>query len=584
MNNYNYRTNSFKSAEGKTNGFSFTGLRSRRNRRLLDSILMIYMAICTLWFSLETIVFFSEKAAGSPLKFFPSWLRAVGIVLILAEVLMVSPRRRGPLRFLLYGICLSAFIASLIHIKYGFINNFRTILMMLICFALFYGASYSIPEKRLRSFLRILYALLAILWFVACCLSLVQFALQIGSDGPNHATVFWLRGTGFANQRLTGVFGFPEYGGVTGVMLIIIGALFFVKYKNLPLRILLVILNLPVYIYLVLCGSRNAALAFFLAVSCGTLLLTRKYFPGTAAKGRLFCLVLSLLVLIASLGLYTATKRAAEFLPPIIGIKTEEETGAATNEKKIATERAVSGKDKAESAATAAGAGIPEAPLSAVRMADSNKVPMIINGISVGNVRKKSEVDNKEKATEEESEDLAETTDTGLLKRTYRDGDITTGRLKIWRNYRRLWKEIGIFGLSPENTGYYVQEHHPKMYIVTTPEKATPWAAAQGYVFHPHNGYIKVYASAGFLGLFLMLGFFLGAAVRTVRYILNQRTLSLEFIFTLLVLIAGASSAIFDLELFFTFNPPTFFFWLGMSFLFRLTTSPFHRADPKMHR
>lgn len=516
-----------------------SSLRSKKNIRLLETAILSYITICTLWFSLNTIVIVWQQVLKTPFKSFPFLLRAIGVLLIAAEIILVSPRKRAPHRFLLYGICLCALISSIIQIKYGFRKNFQTILQMLILFSLFYGSSYALPQKRLRRYMAFFYGLFAVVWFAACSLSLIQYVIQLISEDPGTYSIFWIKGTGFVNHRLTGIFTYPEYGSVPGVMLMMAGLQFFLKTERIRLRVLLVILNLPVYLYLVLCGSRNAALAFFAAVFIGAFLLSFKYCSHFSGKGIKFSLILALAVLLGSVCFFTVTKQVAEFVSVRI-VTNKDEINKDNEEVKLPA-----GVNK----------DTDRTPVFAVSFHNSGKLP------SVSKSSRSDEEDN----------------DSGMLRRTYRDGDFTTGRLKIWRNYFRLWKEIGLFGLSPENTGYYVQEHHPKMYIVTTPERLTPAESRAGYVFHPHNGYIKVYSSAGFIGLFLMIGFFSAVISRSILWIRRNSTLSLELICTLLVLIAGASSALFDMELFFVNNPPTFLFWLYMSFLFKITAAPAKR-------
>ncbi len=628
-------------------------LRSRHSVHLLETIVMVYIAVCTLWYSLHSLTPFFIKADATVLVNFPMWLRIAGVVLLIAELIMISPRRRAPLRFLLYGICLSALISSFIYIRYGFLKNYQTILTMFEVFAIFYGASYAIPRKRLRSFVTILYTLMAIIWFIACCLSLVQFFLQIGVNGPNHSSSIWLRGTGLLKGRLTGIFGYPEYGGITGVILLAGGVYYFLKSSSVLTRVILVILNVPVYLYIVLCGSRNAAIAFFEMMFVGALLLCRKYFRSTAAKGIRYSIMLSVAVLLVSVLAYVGTRAGSLFIQGLIPINDEsavEETAFTDGTPMIATGNSmfISGltadtdesfskkKVFTDGTPTIAAGSSAKGIVSAIYSSDNEKIPAValpyadgetspvlsvrdnsgkssqalissealisskalisseaskssqalISSQALKSSKASKSSDNDKTTTTEKTtkkttrkETGIETEGSALFSRTYRDGDFTTGRLKVWRNYFRLSKEIGLFGLSPENLGFYVREHHPKMYIVTSIENSNPALAESGFVFHPHNGYIKVYASAGYLGALLMLIFLISAIVRTIRWTLRHRTLSLEFIAVVVILMVCASSAMFDLELFFVFNPSTFLFWLCMSLLFKITSpSPRKRS------
>ena len=178
--------------------------------------------------------------------------------------------------------------------------------------------------------------------------------------------------------------------------------------------------------------------------------------------------------------------------------------------------------------------------------------------------------DGKSKAEEEKNEsgkdkDKDKKTQSGrkaLLNRRIRSGDITTGRLRIWRDYLSLSGEIGLFGLSPENASFFIQEHDPDLYIASFIRENYPKNYAAGYVFHTHSGYLRVFVSTGFVGSALLLIFMALCAIRAIRYVGAVKAVSPAFLFSFLAVLAGASSALFDNEIFFTQNPTSLVFWL----------------------
>ncbi len=244
----------------------------RRLLLFLEYAILIFTGFCIIWYSLYVIVPFINLASKTPLRQMIRYLRYIGVFLTVANLILARRLRQAPGVFCLYGICLIAAVSSLVQLEYGYRNNLVTIEWMLTLSCLFYGALFRMKRRRLLVFVTVTYMILLVIWSVASWLSLAQFVLQIGEDGPNYATTPWLGGVGFARHRLFGVFGYPEYGSVTGLMLLIIGAYYFIRLRSRFVRIFIVLFSLPFFPYIVISGSRNAALAFGLVLFTGTLL------------------------------------------------------------------------------------------------------------------------------------------------------------------------------------------------------------------------------------------------------------------------------------------------------------------------
>lgn len=553
-----------------------------RMNNYFELILLFYLTFCILWSGLYRIIPFIDFSLKTPLRRMTLWLRYAGTALTIAElvfVLLLRPRRRSPGILSLYGICSVAVLSSYFQRQYGYKSNLDSILWMIIFIALFYGAVCHVSARRMRIFSICAYMSVLLLWSVSCALSLVQFALQIGSYGPNHSSSPWLGGYGFnlRQHRLYGIFGYPEYGAVTGLMLILIGIYFFIIIRNILFRVGIAVLNTPLFLYLVLSVSRNAALALYEVTFIGTFLFTWKCWKRTSGKHIALLLGISLGAVLLMHGLYAGTMSAAKNIPPLFN--RSKENSASSGSFRSAVLPAGSMKD----------GQIPDVLIFIPeRDSDSGDVdtpaqsvwtcplPQTGSQLSAGSAAgRMTGIRSKEAGALQlphRKEDKAKHKDRSNeinLQRKYKEGDLSTGRLKIWKDYFSLYKEIGLFGLSPENAGFYIQEHNPDLFICTYVKSTDEALYKSGYVFHTHSGYLRVFVATGFLGLALLL-FFIGLVIRRIlRRICCPGPLPLCFLFSLLVCVVGASSALFDNELFFNTNPTAPIFWLSLCILMR---------------
>ena len=307
----------------------------RRLLLFLEYAILIFTGFCIIWYSLYVIVPFINLVSKTPLRQMIRYLRYIGVFLTVANLILARRLRQAPGVFCLYGICLIAAVSSLVQLEYGYRNNLVTIEWMLTLSCLFYGALFRVKKRRLLVFVTVTYMILLVIWSVASWLSLAQFVLQIGEDGPNYATTPWLGGVGFARHRLFGVFGYPEYGSVTGLMLLIIGAYYFIRLRSRFVRIFIVLFSLPFFPYIVISGSRNAALAFGLVLFTGTLLFLWKNRELALRRSLPLSLQAAAASVIIFLVLYMGTRLIAAHIPPLFSGTGGNDTAEITTGKSI---------------------------------------------------------------------------------------------------------------------------------------------------------------------------------------------------------------------------------------------------------
>ena len=616
----------------------------RRLLLFLEYAILIFTGFCILWYSLYVIVPFINLVSKTPLRQMIRYLRYIGVFLTVANLILARRLRQAPGVFCLYGICLIAAVSSLVQLEYGYRNNLVTIEWMLTLSCLFYGALFRMKRRRLLVFVTVTYMILLVIWSVASWLSLAQFVLQIGEDGPNYATTPWLGGVGFARHRLFGVFGYPEYGSVTGLMLLIIGAYYFIRLRSRFVRIFIVLFSLPFFPYIVISGSRNAALAFGLVLFTGTLLFLWKNRELALRRSLPLSLQAAAASVIIFLVLYMGTRLIAAHIPPLFSGTGGNDTAEITTGKSIydqpdndlpgrdqlindlatndlAIKGLVSGSPAsgiktglsgmhslvAESRAPAVAFTSESAfALESAFASDSaftsdfdhtsntsRKIKTLSTDKSSGKtavnialkegetaavISAEKEEDKEKEAAGEKAEDTENTQEEGLLDRRYKGGELSNGRRDIWSNYLSMAGEIGLIGFSPENAGFVIQKIHPELYICRIIRRHQPDLYKTGYVYHTHSGYLRVFVATGFLGLALLIIFIIRCAHAVLRQILRSRSLSLEFLFSLLIVVAGAVTAMFDNELFFNMNPESLIFWAALAILIKNALTA-----PKVH-
>jgi len=153
------------------------------------------------------------------------------------------------------------------------------------------------------------------------------------------------------------------------------------------------------------------------------------------------------------------------------------------------------------------------------------------------------------------------------LNRDYLEEDITNDRMEIWSDYIRLYKEVGLLGLSPGNYMPYIMENHPDLYIVDYIKQYYPDKYESGIIYHVHSGYMMVYVSAGIAGILSLAVFVLLCLIRLIGIIRKDKKVSGLFIGAIALVVAGALSAVFDESLFFQNNLQTTIFWLALGVL-----------------
>lgn len=433
-----------------------------------------------------------------------------GLVLMATNILFQTGWRNSRRVFFLYGICLLDALTSFMAAGGVELAWKQQLKRELITIVLFYCAAQSVSRDLSGRMLHIFYWGWLLFWSMMCCLSLCQFALMLGKDGTRITDLLLLQGSGYNGRRLFGVFDTPEYAAVTSLLLMLAGGYCFASTRSIVERSLLALCNTPLLFFLVLSGSRNAQAALYLCLFLAAGLACFKRTSASRSRSRRACLAIAAAIAVAAgahLG-YMTIQRTAEHIPGLFS----DYSGPLA--------QAVPVQD----------------PLT----------------------------DEDQKTTGIAGEEKVR-----YLERIDTKGNIGTNRFSIWKDYLSLWTEYGLFGLSSTYDSRYIQTHHPELFICEYIREHDPAAYATGYVYHPHNGCLKTLVSTGYLGFAFLMLFLLGCVKDTWKAIRKAETVRPTLLFPLLIAAAGFSSTMFDLELFFVFNPVSYIFWLALGILMK---------------
>ena len=486
---------------------------SNRNWKIcLELLTLFFIGVEILWQECRVCYFtLSFPPLTEHLYPIESYTLRAGFALTVANVLFLTGWRKSKRVVLLYGIlfldALSSFVAAGgVELMWG-----QQLSREIITVVLFYCAAQSMREGLLGRLLHHFYWLWLLLWSVMCCVSLAQFALML-CDGTRMTNILQLLGAGYYGHRLFGMFTSPEYGAMTSLLIILAGGYYFVSTRSRAERTLLAICNVPLLFYLVLSRSRNAQVALYLSLllGAGIVHFKRTSVSWTCGRRRLMAMVVAFAVVAGTHLGYVIIQRTAEHIPSFFS----DYFGSLSRETSLQSSSPYESTEASEERTET-----PEAGTETLQL-------------------------------EEEEE-----TKNRLLDRIDTEGNIDTNRFSIWKDYISLWKEYGLFGLSSTYDSQYIMKHHPDLFIC----EYNP-----GSVYHSHSGYLKTLVSTGYLGIALLMLFLLGVVKNGWKAICEMKKTRPELLFPLLVVVAGCSSAMFDLELFFVFNPISYLFWLAL--------------------
>ena len=285
---------------------------------MVNLLVKLYVAVVIVTYVLLTIAPVVTMISTTPLSRIRMILGLLGALLLAVDAVTNRGLWRGKNCILLYGICVCAGLSALQYVRYGLKDNLFDLAWVAIQFGLTYSLAQRLSKAEMSRFVRRVFAVTLVIWFAACCVSVYQFAMQIGyryTFNPNSDSPELCR-QGFWNHRLFGVFTGLDYAAYISLAHLIAGISVVMGGKNRWLRIVVGIMLIPIALYLVLCGSRSVQVALFLYASVFGWLMARNRLESRGGLHALFLkLAAALCALAVAVGCYYGVKKAAAYVP-----------------------------------------------------------------------------------------------------------------------------------------------------------------------------------------------------------------------------------------------------------------------------
>ena len=250
---------------------------ARRSYPIFDAVVLAYIALVLLvqvLFQISPAVTFF---ASTPLINIQTWLGLLGGALLAVDLFTNKRLWQTPFCLFLYGLLLLAAVASVRMVDYGVKENLYKLCWAAIQFGLVYSCAYRMETERLKHYLGILFGTLLVIWLIACCVSLYQFARLIGYDyvvNPLAQDASSNR-QGFYDHRLFGIFYTLNHGAYGSLMFFLLGLLYAMRTKRVLVKVLLTVSNLILLCHIVASQSRSAMVSLCVCMFTTAFLLTR---------------------------------------------------------------------------------------------------------------------------------------------------------------------------------------------------------------------------------------------------------------------------------------------------------------------
>jgi len=209
-------------------------------------------------------------------------------------------------------------ISSITMIKYGYMDNAKTIIWSTILFGVLYTYSQMRDNKQMEKTIRIAIIILSIIWSTAILIGLYQYMMQITyfvrlEDYPI------LKAQGFYYNRLFGIFVDPNFAAVTSVMLLFGSIYSFITSNNKWIKSIWVLNAILQFLYVILSGSRSGLLVFVFGVMIYAFLKVYSSFQIKEKKSNILRLIVTIVIsIIAIIVLFLGVKKLLENIPQLI--------------------------------------------------------------------------------------------------------------------------------------------------------------------------------------------------------------------------------------------------------------------------
>lgn len=463
---------------------------------------------------------------------------------------------------LLLAFIISYIISLLLNISYGYYQNLRTLVLMLIIIGIVYTKKKDDNTKNnlIQKYSKFFIIITTCLSFASLLIfNINQVYINIGNENIYITGLRWGRLKGFYNDF--------NYGGIINVMAITMSIYFLYVNKNKKTILLNIISILINFSFIALSDSRSSLIAMILSIAIFYSICNISKKQKTIKKIIKNLIVISIIVFIMLLGKvgikkvysYIYDNQEEKIIINIkngIDIKTEinkEITNSGVIKRyidcKMANKKQEISQNNTEKTIA----------IVAVNNLDGINVSTEGNIVSIEDEKDISEID--------------------IFNRGYsKNEDISNRRFDLWKSAIEIFKKSPIYGVSFENVESYCYRNLPDTYLINNDYR----------VFDNfHNLIFNVLASQGIIGIVILGMIVIYLIINIIRYIIHkvkQMNFSKEDALIISCIVVGFISTLFIGDIVYYISPSTITFWFLIGYLINDIDNSENKRQSKLNR
>jgi glycosyltransferase involved in cell wall biosynthesis len=422
-------------------------------------------------------------------------------------------------------------ISTVINYKYALLSNVKAICWLAVYFLVVFTSGLNRKNTIIPFFWTTV-----ITFFVLDFVSISMYIFDVDYTSINDNVIGTVSNQGFSSEyaRLWGVFGDPNTAALYTVIAMTMGAYLIAKHRNILIRILLAIVELLLFIFVVLSGSRTAMISAVAGVlALGMLNSWKRLNTNVRKKAVITCVVGISCVIISVLSFSTGKQ-----VIPLIKRSLIVAFGADTQ---MSVHRIY------DEIYQKLGVDIIDGYLNVDEFDDTEEL--------------EEQTDNNPESIDAVTEETIETeylptedVADELVRTDYQEkNDVSNGRFAIWMDAIELFSKTPIIGTSPRGSCQYGRMHCPDNDI-----------SQFGYA--AHSTILEILMCTGIVGMLCVIYMIL-KTFSSFYYLMRNKEIGLKSIIGMAILLECLCAAVLLSDFFFILSFGGVALWFCMGIL-----------------
>lgn len=300
-------------------------MQSNRSIKIVEKIYIIAFLIYLLLNSILPYTNFKMTILTNGISLF---FIIVGGVIIMCNLIYDRRKFTTNNAWLLWVFIFICTLSSITMIKYGYIDNIKTIVWSSIIFGVLYMYPVGKEKKEIEKTFKIAIIIISVVWAISILIGIYQYLMQISYQVKLDDSLI-KKAQGFFYNRLFGIFVDPNYAAVTSSVILLI-SVYMTNISNKAWKKVIWILNIILQItYIVLSGSRTGMVVLATGIVGYSYLQFKNYFYqiGKSNFKRFISVVVVLIICIVCFyGVKTVLSRLPGIVNQMNNVQNSEET------------------------------------------------------------------------------------------------------------------------------------------------------------------------------------------------------------------------------------------------------------------